>query len=127
MPDCEDSPSPELLRAVDQFNQRAYFECHETLEALWLAERGTIRQLYQGILQVGVGFLHLMRGNYAGATGVLANGLARLEPFGPVCLGLDIAGLRAEATRCQAELSRLGPAGLKGFDLGLLPEIRVVA
>ena len=56
-----------------------------------------------------------------------ANGLARLEGFGPVCLGLDIAGLRADATRCQAELSRLGPEGLKRFDLDLLPEIRVVA
>jgi predicted metal-dependent hydrolase len=127
MPDCQDPPSPELLRAVAQFNRREFFECHETLEALWLAEPGMVRRVYQGILQVGVGFLHLLRGNYAGATGVLANGLARLEAFGPVCLGLDIAGLCAEAARCQAEILRLGPAGLKDFDLELLPEIRFVA
>jgi len=127
MPDCQDPPPPELRRAVAEFNRREFFECHETLEALWLAERGPIRQLYQGILQVGVGFLHLRRGNYAGATGVLANGLARLAPFGPTCLGLDLAALRAGAARCQAEILRLGPEGLKAFDARLLPELRLVA
>ena len=119
---CADSRLS-LPYGAHQFADRALPRC----QGLQDLEPGRIRQLYQGILQVGVGFLHLRRGNYAGATGVLTNGLARLEAFGPVCLGLDIAGLRADALGCQAELSRLGPEGLKGFDLGLLPEIRVVA
>jgi hypothetical protein len=46
---CGEPPSPELLRAVEQLNTREYFECHETLEAIWNAEPGPIRVLYKGI------------------------------------------------------------------------------
>ena len=60
---CQEPPPAELLRGIEQFNQREYFECHETLEALWNSERETIRVLAKGILQVGVGCYHLLRGN----------------------------------------------------------------
>ena len=68
---CADPPPAELLVGIEQFNRGEYFECHETLEALWVAEPTPLRRLYQGILQVGVGFYHLRAGNYRGATGLL--------------------------------------------------------
>ena len=37
---------PGLLRGIEQFNQREYFACHETLELIWRAEPGPIRTLY---------------------------------------------------------------------------------
>jgi hypothetical protein len=43
---CSEPPSPGLLRGIEQFNRREYFECHETLELIWNAEPGPIRTLY---------------------------------------------------------------------------------
>lgn len=92
---CDD-PAPALLRrGVAQFNRGEYWDCHETLEELWRGEPDAVRYLYQGILLAAVGLLHRQRGNRRGATSKLRAGLARLEPYSPACMGLDIAALRA--------------------------------
>lgn len=120
---CGDPPSPTLLQGIRQFNRRQFFEQHETLELLWRAEPGPLRDLYKGILQVGVGFYHLQRGNYIGAAHLLERGLARLPPFAPACLGIDVARLIAEAGQCYHEVVRLGPQHLYAFPWPLVPSI----
>jgi len=89
------SPSPTLLAAVRQFNEGAYFRCHETLEVLWQDEPGPIRAVYQGVLQIGIGLLHWQRGNHRGARILLLRGNELLRPFLPAALGLDLTGLSA--------------------------------
>jgi len=120
---CADAPPPELRVAVGEFNRGAFFECHETLEALWLAEPGPLRRLYQGVLQVGVAFHHQRRGNYRGAMRLLASGIAYLTPFAPACLGVDVAGLLAAAECCRDTLAALGPGRVRDFDPALIPRI----
>lgn len=124
---CDEPPSAELLVAVAQFNAREYFECHETLEALWNAEPEVIRTLYKGVLQVGVGCYHLLRGNYRGATLKLQTGADYLEPFAPHCLGLDVAGLVADAHHLRAAIVAAGPERLADVDLALLPHLQVTS
>jgi len=115
----------ELLRGIQQFNRREFYECHETLEALWLAEKSEVRQLYQGVLQVGVAFHHLLRGNYVGAVRLLDRGLNRLRAFGPACRGVDVAGLMEAASRCREQLVALGPNRIGEFDRSLIPVLRL--
>lgn len=122
---CGESPPPELLAGIAQFNAGEYWECHETLEGIWRVEPDPIRYLYQGILQVGVGFYHLRRGNYRGAVNKLAGGLAYLAPSEPACLGVDVRRLRAEAGAVLAALHALGPARLADFDARDLPRVRL--
>ena len=122
---CSDPPPPELLHGIAQFNQREYFECHETLEALWNHEPGTIRVLAKGILQVGVGCYHLLRGNYRGALLKLASGADYLEPFAPRCRRVEVAQLIADTRRLHAEVVALGPERLGEIDRSLLPIIQV--
>ncbi|HRQ33635.1 MAG TPA: DUF309 domain-containing protein, partial [Anaerolineales bacterium] len=55
---------PSAIEGLRLFNNGKYFEAHEALETAWLEERGKIRDLYRGILQVGVAYLHITRGNY---------------------------------------------------------------
>jgi len=105
-PECETS----LAAAVRQFNAGDYFECHETLEELWLGERGELRHLYQGILQIGVGLLHLQRGNAAGARSLLQRGAGLVEPFAPVACGLDLSRLLAASNRILFALLEEGAA-----------------
>src|SRR5690242_8915492 len=122
---CSDPPPPELLLGIEQFNQREYFECHETLEALWNRDPGTIRVLAKGILQVGVGCYHLLRGNHRGALLKLASGADYLGPFAPRCRRVEVAQLIADARRLHDEIVTLGPKRLGEFDRSLLPIILV--
>ena len=88
-----------------------------------MEEPGRVRFLYQGILQVGVGFYHQKNGNWRGATGVLRSGIERLHEFEPETLGLDIAKLVRGSERCLAELESLGRERVREFDVALIPKV----
>lgn len=88
-----------------------------------MEESGRIRYLYQGILQVGVGFYHQENGNWKGATGLLRSGIDRLKEFEPVALGIDVARLNREAERCLRELHDLGPERVEEFDRSRVPRV----
>jgi hypothetical protein len=120
---CSDQPLPEFVTALEQFNQGRFFEQHETLEMLWRNEFGRLRGLYQGILQVGVGFHHLKRGNYNGAVHLLERGLSRLAAYAPACQGVDVARLISETRRCYEQLLSLGAQHLDAFDWSLVPQV----
>lgn len=88
-----------MLHAFAQFNRGEYWAQHETLETVWRAEPdATIRNFYKGILQIGVGFHHLRKGNYNGFIKVLGRGINYLKPFAPECYGVDAARLIDEAS-----------------------------
>jgi uncharacterized protein len=115
---------PELvLKGMDEFNKGEFYECHEYLEEAWMQEPGRVRFLYQGILQVGVGFYHLKNGNWRGATGLLRNGTTRLKEFEPETLGIEVARLVRECERCLRELEELGRDRVGEFDRSGIPKV----
>jgi predicted metal-dependent hydrolase len=124
---CAGPPPARLLVAVDQFNRGEFFECHETLEAEWNAEPGPIRTLYKGVLQVGVGCYHLLRGNYRGAILKLRTGADYLGPFAPRCMGLEVGALIAAAEQLRGVIVALGPQRIGEVDRALLPQIELTA
>ncbi|PZR99021.1 MAG: DUF309 domain-containing protein [Candidatus Chloroheliales bacterium] len=122
-PTCGDQPPAALRHGIAQFNRGEYYQCHETLEDAWKAERTPIRQLYQGILQIGVALHHLRYGNYVGASKLLVLGLGYLRGFSPACLGVDVAKLISDAELVQARLHQLGAAAIGEFDQSTFPTI----
>jgi uncharacterized protein len=122
-PRCAEAPPAELIEGIHLFNAGEYFECHEVLEGIWKAERDPIRYLYQGILQIGVGFYHWRRGNFRGATLLLRDGIAKVARFTPACLGVDTARLCAESQVCLDELHRLGPERMGEWDWSGVPGV----
>ena len=113
-----------VLKGIEEFNRGEFYECHEYLEEAWMLEPKRVRFLYQGILQVGVGFYHLQNGNWRGATGLLRNGTIRLKEFEPAALGLDVSRLVSECERCLRELEDLGRENVREFDRSLVPKVR---
>jgi predicted metal-dependent hydrolase len=111
------------LRGIEEFNRGEFYECHEYLEEAWMQEPGRVRFLYQGILQVGVGFYHLQNGNWRGATGLLRGGSMRLKEFEPETLGVDVAKLVRECESCLKELESLGRARVGEFDTSKIPKV----
>jgi len=122
---CLEPPPPGLLAGIEEFNAGAFFECHETLEELWLAESRPLRTLYQGILQIGVAFYHLRSERYRSVVMLLKRGMGYVQPFAPRCMGVDVAALLERAAGCLAEVQRLGPDRLSEFDWSLIPAIDV--
>jgi uncharacterized protein len=112
-----------VLQGIEEFNRGEFFECHEYLEEAWMQESGRVRYLYQGILQVGVGFYHLQNGNWRGATGLLRNGTIRLQEFEPVTLGVDVTKLIRESERCLQELQTLWRDRIGEFDKSSIPKV----
>jgi predicted metal-dependent hydrolase len=124
---CDDPPPDALRRGIAQFNAGEFFEQHETIETLWRETRAPVRDLYHGILQIGVGLHHWRNGNFHGATTLLEEGLGRLEPFTPACQGVDVGALIADARAARAELLRLGPERMSEFDLARAPRVTLRA
>ena len=120
---CEDPPPAALLQGIEEFNREQFFEQHETLEAIWIREADAVRYLYQGILQVGVGFYHWRRGNWRGAAAKLGHGLAKLEPYRPTCMTIDVERLVQETVRLREALERAGPNQLPPFPPPGLPRV----
>ena len=120
---CDGPPPSELLRGIDEFNRQEFFEQHETLEGIWIHEPDAVRYLYQGILQVGVGFYHWRRGNWRGAVAKLGHGLAKLQPYRPVCMTIDVERLVQETSALREELERRGPNDLAPFPPEGFPRI----
>jgi predicted metal-dependent hydrolase len=118
---------PDLaLKGIEEFNRGEFYECHEYLEEAWMQEPRQVRFLYQGILQVGVGFYHQQNGNWRGATGLLRNGTQRLKEFEPDTLGIDVARLVRESERCLEELEQLGRERVREFDTSKIPRVEWV-
>ena len=106
---CADPPSRAAVAGLLAFNQGRFFDQHEYLELAWNEEARAVRELYQGILQVGVAFLQVERGNRRGALKMFRRGLPKLRGLADVCQGINVAEIRDEAERIHRQLSEHNP------------------
>jgi hypothetical protein len=118
--DCDGLLHRMAAHGLELFNARQYWLAHEALEKAWLEEPGEIRHLYRAILQVGVAYLHVERGNYAGVMKVYQRSRRWLDPFPDRCRGIDLAHLRLDYETVIAEVRRLGPERLREMDVSLV-------
>jgi hypothetical protein len=128
MPDQQTDPkNPEtapatLQAAISTFNAADYFACHEFLEALWLNEQDPRRDLYKGILQIGIGLLHLRQENIKGAKNLLYRGCELIDPYTPTCFGIALSTLQSDARSilCRLEDSHAAHSFLAGDAIQIL-------
>ncbi len=116
---CQGTLPEDVLLGLRLFNTGAYFEAHEALESAWRAESGPVRELYRGILQVGVAYYKIQQGNYSGACKLFARAQGWLSPFADVCRGIQVERLRQDAAAAERELLRLGPQNTAFFPTAL--------
>ena len=122
-----DEPLPEsVLHGLEEFNAGKYFEQHETLELAWRAEMRPIRDLYRGILQIGVACLQIERGNAAGALKMIDRATRWLQPFRPTCQSVDVDWLLADAEQLRNEVNRLGLNEVSRFNRSRFPKVHLL-
>jgi predicted metal-dependent hydrolase len=121
---CSEPLPPAARDAIRQFNAGEFYAQHDALEALWRAESRPVRRLYQGILQIGVAYYQITRGNRRGALKMLMRGLRWLDQLPEVCQGVDVARLRQDARTVQSALT--ASPDLAAFDLALLEPVHLL-
>ncbi|UYN89379.1 MAG: DUF309 domain-containing protein [Anaerolineales bacterium] len=122
---CRGQLHAEAVRGIALFNAGEYWEAHEALETAWKEERGPARHLYKGILQAGVMYLQIQRGNYLGMAKMYERCKKWLRPWPPVCRGVNVDQLRADVEAAISEARRLGPERLGEFDTALLKPVEL--
>jgi len=120
---CSSDLPPRGRDGIALFNRGEYFEAHEALEDAWRDEESEIRDLYRGILQIAVTYLHITRGNYTGAVKVYGRSQKWLKKYPAVCQGVNVKQLLADAKNIMDALQALGEENITSFDRSLFKPI----
>ncbi len=124
---CEESPSGQMLQGIREFNRHDWYDCHETIEDLWIGSTGEVRSFYQGIIQVAVALYHWKNGNYGGAVSLLKSGAGYLRQVPDRCQWVDVAALAADADKVREALEICGAERMASLEPALIPLIKTVA
>ncbi len=124
--------SGDLAKGIAEFNAWRFYDCHETLEEVWLesgskGDEGGYTNFYQGLIKAAAGFHHLLRGNHKGTLLVLGDSLRLLAPFQPAALGIDVERLAAEVRSCLERVEELGEGRMWEFERERIPRIEAVS
>lgn len=123
--ECEQALPPLAVKGVEYFNRGEYYRQHDLFEEQWMATAGRVRDLYRGVLQVGVAYYQIERGNYPGALKMLQRSVQWLYHLPDSCQGIDVAKLRRDSRAVRSELQRLGPGRLHELDRSLIKKLRL--
>ena len=124
--ECQEALPPLAIEGVRKFNAGEYYPQHDLFEEQWVKTTTPVRDLYRAILQVGVAYYQIERGNYRGALKMLQRSVQWLAILPDVCQGIDVVQLRKDSYRVRAELERLGEANFDQFDQSLLKKVKQV-
>jgi hypothetical protein len=113
--------------AIELFNQREFFACHDVLEELWNETLGEEREFYQGLIHAAVALFHFGEGNLGGARKMYGSAVRYLAPYRPQYCSVDLDRLLTQLQVCFNELLQPHdgyPAGL-AVDENLIPTIEL--
>jgi len=120
---CNAPLHPRAAEGLRLFNARKYFEAHEALEDAWREETGEVRELYRGILQIAVVYLHITRRNYNGAIKVYGRSQRWMKDWPEICRGIEVDKLRKNAEAVITEVRRLGMEKISEYDNSMLQPV----
>ncbi len=101
------------LTYFDLFNQQRFFEAHEVLEGLWLADRsGYNAAFYKGLIQLAGAFVHLQRNGLGPGAALFRLARANLAQYPPRHEHLDVAALVDLTEDWLARLAMAQPGNL---------------
>jgi hypothetical protein len=114
---------PRAIKGIHLFNQKKFFEAHEELELAWRDEPGEIRDLYRGILQIGVAYYHIQHKNLTGAQKMFIRAEKWLASYTGHYLGINVGKLKKDATKISRLLSTGDLDEIITSDGTIFPEI----
>lgn len=83
----------QFLRGIDLFNRQEFYDCHDTIEEIWLEAASDEQPFLQGIIQSAVAFHHYQQGNWGAARSMFRLALEKLEPYPEIHEGIRLGDL----------------------------------
>jgi predicted metal-dependent hydrolase len=81
----------QLRLAIEKFNNRKFFDCHDILEDTWFEVSREDKDFYQGLLHFAVAFHHLVdKKNPTGAKLQFKKCIERLKDYDKIYKGINI-------------------------------------
>lgn len=122
--DLHGSPlDPHYLGYFECFNQQLYYEAHDVLEELWLAQRRQPNDLfYKGLIQLAGAFVHLQKNRLGPAGALFRLARANLAQYPPCHEELQVSGVIG---LIDDWLNRLAAAPANPFRPGTEPTLRL--
>ena len=121
---------PEFWQGVAQFNSGQFYECHDTLEALWIEALEPEKSFYQGILQIAVALYHLGNENVRGAMILMGEGTNRLRRYPSDFGNIDVDDLLSTSVDFLKALQTTPPQEAVNFlsgDRVTIPTLKAIA
>jgi uncharacterized protein len=116
----------QFWQGVEQFNLGQFYDCHDTLEALWIEASEPEKSFYQGVLQIAVALYHLGNRNWRGAVILLGEGSNRLRRYPSSYSGIDVDKLLDQSATLLKTLQQTGADKVTTGDIDVnqaLPKI----
>jgi uncharacterized protein len=107
--------APEFWQGIEEFNQQKFYNCHDTLEALWMEAGEPHKKFYQGILQIAVSCYHLSNRNWRGAVILLGEGTRKLTEYQPDYEEINVSQLVEQSSQLLKTLQQLEPERIEEF------------
>lgn len=133
-PEAQPSPAEPALSAedrrrfregVDLFNSGKFWHAHEAWEDVWRRRPGACDSFFKGLIQAAAAFHQMGRGRYRGTTLHFERSLAKLEPYAPSFLGVNVAALLDDLNRDYRRARSAGPAGMASLARETVPRIHL--
>lgn len=103
----DDYTRSRFIQAIDKFNKKDFFECHEILEDIWFDTRDDSRDFYHGLLHFAVGFYHLIKkNNIKGTSMQLEKGLNKLSNYPAEYNGINLEKLVKQTDTINKNLAK---------------------
>jgi predicted metal-dependent hydrolase len=117
--------NPHYLGYFHCFNQQLFYEAHDVLENLWLADKyGPNGAFYKGLIQLAGAFVHLQKNRLRPAAALFKLALANLEKYPRVHEHLNLETAENLARKWLEELEQTG-FGVNPLTDQSAPELRL--
>jgi predicted metal-dependent hydrolase len=103
-----DKIHPQAQIGIDLFDRGEYYDAHEPLEEAWMETLKPERKLYQGILQIGLAYYQIGRGNFRGALKMFKRGQKNLSKLEDIYFGVNVRQFQDDARVVENEIRDLG-------------------
>ena len=126
LPEEPSKAPPAVYKAAEQFDRGDFWDCHETLEEVWLQAPYPLRLFYHSMIKVAVGLYHVGRHNHHGARVKLSDGVRILRLFPPEFMGVATGRLLGDASTWLALVDGEGRVDWSELDALPRPVIHMV-
>jgi uncharacterized protein len=89
----DDQHLAQFLKGIELFNREEFYDCHDTVEEIWLEESSDQQPFLQGIIQSAVAFHHYQHGKWGAARSMFRLAIEKLHDYPEVHSGVRVKEL----------------------------------